>query len=72
MQFSRLCRRLRLPPSWTLVAAVTIGGVFAVWRAVSGAPAAGPAFVRALIWPGTGLAGAVYLFAWLGWALDID
>ena len=65
--------RLRLPPLWTLPLAAIAGAAALAWRAVSAA--AGITFqtiLQGLIWPGLAVGLAVYLFAWLGWALDID
>lgn len=73
MPFSSLRRQLRLPPAWSALLAVAADAAVAAWRTVSGGGAAQPAyFVHSLVWPGIGVLAAVYLFAWLGWALDID
>ena len=50
------------------VAACAVAG----WQIVAGGAAAAPmAVLRALLWPGLAVFFAVYLFAWLGWALDL-
>jgi hypothetical protein len=67
-----LQRRLRLPPAWSGLLALAAAAGFAAWRAASSGGAATPVFLHALAWPGAAVAGAVLLFAWLGWALDID
>lgn len=64
---------LRLPPRWILVLCLFCDAGTAGWRAVSTGAASEPSFILiSLIWPGLGVFVAVYVFAWLGWALDID
>jgi hypothetical protein len=65
--------RLRLPPNWTVPLALVAGVAAIAWRLVSdSAPFSVPALLHNLVWPGAAVALAIYLFAWLGWALDID
>jgi len=73
MPLSSLRRQLRLPPAWSILLAVAADAAVSAWRTVSSGGAAQSAhFVHALVWPGIGVLVAVYVFAWLGWALDID
>lgn len=66
-------RRLRLPPAWTVLLAFAGDAALAGWRVAShGPPTHATFFLRSLLWPGGGVLVAVYIFAWLGWALDID
>jgi hypothetical protein len=68
-----LTHRLHLPPSWTLLLAALAAGAVTAWRLVSGtSPLTGATHLAALLSPGLIAFIAVYLFAWLGWALDID
>lgn len=65
--------RLRLPPRWILILCLFCDAATASWRAVSTSATREPSFIlMSLLWPGLGVFLAVYVFAWLGWALDID
>jgi hypothetical protein len=65
--------RLRLPPGWAALLAVLADAAVSGWRTASHvAGARAGFFFIGLLWPGLLIFAAVYLFAWLGWALDID
>jgi hypothetical protein len=71
-QFSSFVQRLHLPPAWTLLLAIVADAGVSAWRAVNASAAAEPGFfLLSLVWPGVSVLLAVYVFAWLGWALDI-
>lgn len=72
-RLSTLGRLLRLPPPWVLLLAFAAAAGVAAWRSVSQPGAQEPAyFLQGLLWPGAAIFAAVYVFAWLGWALEID
>jgi hypothetical protein len=67
-----LPERLRLPPLWTLVVAFIAAAAVVAWQLANGGSHPTVAAFHLLLWPGAVVFLAVYLFAWLGWALDID
>ncbi|MGI8552488.1 MAG: hypothetical protein ACR2PL_17120 [Dehalococcoidia bacterium] len=70
---SRVEELLHLPPRWVIPAALIIDAAISAWRSVSNQTAHQPAyFLIGLLWPGFVVVLVVYLFAWLGWALEID
>jgi hypothetical protein len=70
---AQLPERLRLPPAWTLALALAAACAVVAWQLAGAHPEHGPVPVlRMLAWPGLAVFLAVYAFAWLGWALDID
>ena len=72
-QRSRIEALLRLPPRWAVLLGLVADAAVAAWRGVSDAGAPEPRFfLLGLLWPGLAVFIAVYVFAWLGWALDID
>ena len=76
MQLSRaplsLAERLHLPPSWIILVAISAAIGVIAWRLVSSDARHSPAvLLQAMLWPGAAVFVAVYVCAWLGWALDI-
>jgi hypothetical protein len=56
-----------------LLLAIVIGFAVTVWRVVGLRTAVeSPLSIAQVLWPGVAAVVAVYIFAWLGWALDID
>jgi hypothetical protein len=69
----RLPDRLRLPPAWTLAVAFAAACAVVAWQLAAASGSHGPSTaLRLLLWPGAVVFLSVYVFAWLGWALDID
>jgi hypothetical protein len=70
---TRIERSLHLPPRWVVLAALAVDLGVAAWRSATASGAHQPGyFFLSLVWPGVLVVLAVYVFAWLGWALEID
>lgn len=70
---SSIERLLHLPPRWVLLLAFAVDLGVSGWRTTTSAGVHGPGFfLLSLVWPGVAVLLAVYVFAWLGWALEID
>jgi len=70
---TRMERLLHLPPRWVVLLALAADAGVAAWRSVSASEAHQPGFfLMSLVWPGVLVFFAVYVVAWLGWALEID
>ncbi len=68
-----LPERLRLPPLWSVAVALLAAGVIVAWELANGGSRHTPGIaLHFLLWPGAAVFVSVYIFAWLGWALDID
>lgn len=70
---TRFERLLHLPPRWVVLLALATDAGVAAWRSATATGTHQPGyFLLSLIWPGVLVFLAVYVVAWLGWALEID
>lgn len=64
---------ISLPPWWIWLLGIAAAAGTGVWQLIAAAGKRDATlFFGGLAWPGSAIAAAVFVVAWLGWSLDLE